>query len=135
MTATWVVVAVVGVVTIAIKALGPMLLGGKPLPPRATVVVVLLAPALLAALVAVNTLGGDRELEIDARLPGVLAAAVAIKLKAPVLIVVVVAALGAAIALTLTPFTPAGVPIIAASAACLLGLRATGDRPIEDPRR
>ena len=34
--------------------------------------------------------------------------------------------LGAAIALALTPFTPAGVPIIAASAACLLGLL---DRP------
>jgi 4-azaleucine resistance transporter AzlC len=34
----------------------------------------------------------------------------------------VVAVLGAAIALALTPFTPAGVPIIAASAACLLGL-------------
>ena len=50
-------------------------------------------PALLAALVAVNTLGGNRELVIDARLPGVLAAAVAIKLKAPVLIVVVIAAL------------------------------------------
>jgi 4-azaleucine resistance transporter AzlC len=33
------------------------------------------------------------------------------------------AILGAAIALALTPFTPAGVPIIAASAACLLGLR------------
>ena len=93
MTATWIVVAVVGMVTIAIKALGPMLLGGKPLPPRVTVVVALLAPALLAALVAVNTLGGDRELEVDARLPGVLAAAVAIKLRAPVLIVVIVAAL------------------------------------------
>jgi len=34
----------------------------------------------------------------------------------------IVAVLGAAIALALTPFTPAGVPIIAASAACLLGL-------------
>jgi predicted branched-subunit amino acid permease len=33
------------------------------------------------------------------------------------------AALGAAIALALTPVTPVGVPIIAASAACLLGLR------------
>ena len=32
------------------------------------------------------------------------------------------AVLGAAIALALTPFTPAGVPIIAASLACLLGL-------------
>jgi 4-azaleucine resistance transporter AzlC len=33
------------------------------------------------------------------------------------------AALGAGIVLVLTPFAPAGVPIIAASAACLLGLR------------
>ncbi len=33
------------------------------------------------------------------------------------------AVLGAAIALVLTPLAPAGVPIIAASAACLLGLR------------
>jgi 4-azaleucine resistance transporter AzlC len=33
------------------------------------------------------------------------------------------AALAALITLALTPFTPAGVPIIAASAACLLGLR------------
>ncbi|HVF07384.1 MAG TPA: AzlD domain-containing protein [Actinomycetota bacterium] len=93
MTTTWVVVAVVGLTTIATKALGPMLLGGKPLPPRVTIIVALLAPALLAALVAVNTLGGDRALQLDARLPGVLAAAVAIKLKAPVLIVVIVAAL------------------------------------------
>ncbi|MDH4112345.1 MAG: AzlC family ABC transporter permease [Actinomycetota bacterium] len=45
------------------------------------------------------------------------------------------AALGAGIALALTPFTPAGVPIVAASAGCLLGLRAeagTGDE--EEPR-
>jgi 4-azaleucine resistance transporter AzlC len=33
------------------------------------------------------------------------------------------AALAAVITLVLTPFTPAGVPIIAASAACLLGIR------------
>jgi len=36
---------------------------------------------------------------------------------------VIAALLGAGIALALTPFTPAGVPIVAASAACLLGLR------------
>src|SRR5436190_8569042 len=35
----------------------------------------------------------------------------------------VAAVLGAAIALILTPFTPAGVPIICAGAACLIGLR------------
>lgn len=93
MSATWTVVVAVGAITIGIKALGPMLMGGKPLPPRLNAVVALLAPALLAALVAVNTLGTDRDLAIDARLPGVLAAAAAIALKAPVLVVVVVAAL------------------------------------------
>ena len=93
MSGTWTVVIAVSVITVGIKAVGPMLLGGKQLPARVGDVVSLLAPALLAALVAVNTLGGDRELVIDARLPGVLAAAVAIKLKAPVLIVVVIAAL------------------------------------------
>lgn len=44
------------------------------------------------------------------------------------------AVLGAAIALALTPFTPAGVPIIAASAACLLGLgRGTASDGPEEP--
>jgi predicted branched-subunit amino acid permease len=37
------------------------------------------------------------------------------------------AAIGAAIALALTPFTPAGVPIVCAGLGCLLGLRARGD--------
>ncbi len=41
-----------------------------------------------------------------------------------------VAALGSVIALVLIPFTPAGVPVIAASAAALLGLRgAPRERP------
>jgi 4-azaleucine resistance transporter AzlC len=39
------------------------------------------------------------------------------------------ALLGAVIALALTPFTPAGVPIVAASVACLLGLRAASSDP------
>ena len=38
-----------------------------------------------------------------------------------------VAALGALIALALIPFTPAGVPVIAASATALLGLRRARD--------
>jgi len=33
------------------------------------------------------------------------------------------ALLGAGIALALTPVTPAGIPVIAATAACLVGLR------------
>jgi branched-subunit amino acid transport protein len=96
MSATWTIVLVVGLGTIAIKGLGPVLLGGRPLPPRVNRMIALLAPALLAALVAINTmlnpLASEQDLVLDARLPGVLAAAVAIKLKAPVLVVVIVAA-------------------------------------------
>ena len=53
----WLVVLAVGLGTIAIKASGPVLLGGRPLPDRVQGVVAMLAPALLAALVATNTFG------------------------------------------------------------------------------
>jgi hypothetical protein len=90
--ATWTVVVVVGLATAAIKAAGPLILGGRPLPPRLASVIALLAPALLAALVAINTVTAGKNVVIDARLAGVAVAAVAIRLKAPVLVVVVLAA-------------------------------------------
>ena len=45
------------------------------------------------------------------------------------------ALIGAAIALVLTPFTPAGVPIIAASAGCLVGLRRGRDAAADGTSR
>jgi branched-subunit amino acid transport protein len=98
MTSTWLVIVLVGAGTVAIKAAGPVLLGGRPLPARLTGVVELLAPAVLAALVAVQTFGDGRALAVDARLLGVAAAAVAIWRKAPLLVVVVVAAATTAVA-------------------------------------
>ncbi len=92
MTRIWIVVAVVGAATIAIKALGPVVLGGRQLPPRLAAVVVLLAPALLAALVVTQAVAGDRRYVFDARLIGLAAAAVAIRLRAPLLVTLVVAA-------------------------------------------
>ena len=83
---------VTGVATLALKAAGPLLLGGKPLPARVTSLVSLLAPALLAALVAIGTFAQGQRLVVDARVLGVGAAAVAIRLRAPVLLVVVLAA-------------------------------------------
>jgi branched chain amino acid efflux pump len=91
-TTAWIVVVLVGVATIAIKALGPILMGGRPLPPKIDRMLALLAPAMLSALVAINTFASGRQLVVDARLLGVGAAAVAIRLKAPILVVVVVAA-------------------------------------------
>lgn len=92
MTSIWVVVIVTGVATLALKGAGPLLLGGKPLPARVTSLVSLLAPALLAALVAIGTFAQGQHLVVDARVLGIGAAAVAIRLRAPVLLVVVLAA-------------------------------------------
>jgi branched-subunit amino acid transport protein len=94
---TWVVIAVVGVVTILFKASGPVLLGSRQLPPRVSALVEVLAPAMLAALVVTQTVGGDREIVLDERLAGVAAAAVAIRLRAPLIVVMVVAAAVAAL--------------------------------------
>ena len=98
MSRAWTVVCLVGAATIVIKALGPVLLGGRPLPARLGRVVALLAPALLAALVAINTFGSGRSLTLDARLLGVATGAVAIWRRAPVLVVIVAAAAVTAIA-------------------------------------
>jgi branched-subunit amino acid transport protein len=92
MTPTWIVVVTVGVATIAIKALGPVLLGGRQLPERVTGVVELLAPALLSALVATQVLAVGRSLVIDERLLGLGVAAVLLWRRAPVIVVIVAAA-------------------------------------------
>jgi branched-subunit amino acid transport protein len=94
----WLVVVVVGAATVALKASGPVLLGGRELPPRALGVVELLAPAVLAALVAVQIFGADRELVIDSRLAGLVAAVAALLARAPIMVVVLVAALATALA-------------------------------------
>jgi branched-subunit amino acid transport protein len=92
MTTVWVVVVVTGIGTLALKAAGPVLLGGRPLPDRLSGVVTLVGPALLAALVAIGTFAQGQRLVLDARVLGVAAAAVAIRLRAPVLLVVIIAA-------------------------------------------
>jgi branched-subunit amino acid transport protein len=98
----WMVIVVVGAATIALKALGPLALGGKPLPEHLTGVVGLLAPALLAALVVTQVAGGDEEIVLDARLVGLGAAVVALLLRAPLIVVVVAAAAATAFVRLLT---------------------------------
>jgi hypothetical protein len=61
-------------------------------------VLVLLTPALLAALVVTETFGEDGHLALDEKALGVGVAAVALALRAPVLLAVVLAALVTALA-------------------------------------
>lgn len=98
MSEAWAIVLAVGAGTMAIKAAGPVLLGSTPLPGAVQRVVALLAPALLAALVATAALGSGQQVVLDARVIGLGAAAVALALRAPVLLVVVIAAGAAAVA-------------------------------------
>jgi uncharacterized membrane protein len=96
--ALWVSIVAVTVASAAIKAVGPVLAGGRELPPRANAVLALLTPALLAALVVTGTFGEGGRLTIDEKALGVGAAAIAVALRAPVLLAVVIAAVVTALA-------------------------------------
>lgn len=92
MSDAWLVTLVVGAVTIVIRAVGPVLLGGRQLPAQLTNLFEGLVPALLAAFVVVNTFGSGQSLTIDHRLLGVLAGAAVIAARGPMLLAVVLAA-------------------------------------------
>ena len=98
MSALWVAIVAVTLASAAIKAAGPILVGGRELPPRVNAVIALLAPALLAALVFTETFGEDGHLVLDERFLGVGVAAVALTLRAPALLAVALAALVTALA-------------------------------------
>ena len=94
MSDVWLTIAVLAVATAMIRACGPVALGGRNLPPRVQGVIVLLAPALLAALVVVETFGAPEggAFELDARIAGVAAAGLALLAGAATLPVVALAA-------------------------------------------
>lgn len=97
MSAAWIAVLVVGAGTVALKAVGPVGVAHRSLPPRAENLLGLVAPAILAALVVTETFASGRHLVADARLAGLGAALVAVALRAPLWLVIVVG--GAATAL------------------------------------
>lgn len=92
MSDAWIVVVIVGVVTVVFKAAGPVFVGGRRMRPRVQSAVELLAPVMLTALVVTQTFGGNGELTVDARVPGVAAGAVAILCRAHVVLAMAVAA-------------------------------------------
>jgi branched-subunit amino acid transport protein len=90
--AVWITIGGLVVTTAVIKAAGPLALAGRSLPTPVVLVISLLAPALLAALVVSQTFADGKSLVLDARAAGVAAAAVAIALRAPLVVTIVVAA-------------------------------------------
>ena len=59
MSEAWLTIAGLACATVAIKASGPLAVGRRELHPRALRVIALLAPALLTALVLVETFAAD----------------------------------------------------------------------------
>jgi uncharacterized membrane protein len=97
-TTLWITIIAVALANAAIKAAGPVLVGGRDLPPRVVAVIALLAPALLAALVVTETFAEEQHLVLDERAIGVAVAGLALALRAPVLIAVALAAVATALA-------------------------------------
>jgi branched-subunit amino acid transport protein len=97
MSEAWVTILALAATTVAIRASGPVALGGRDLPRPVMNVIALLAPALLAALVVTETFAGEaRELVVDERAAGVAAAGAVLALRGSILIAIAVAAGGTA---------------------------------------
>jgi branched-subunit amino acid transport protein len=88
----WIAIGVLTVVCFAIKAVGPVALGGRDLPEWADRLIVLMPAALLSALVVVQTFAEGKNLVLDARAAGLAAALAALALRASVLVVLLAAA-------------------------------------------
>ncbi|MHB8470727.1 MAG: AzlD domain-containing protein [Gaiellaceae bacterium] len=97
MSAAWQVVLVVGAGTVALKAVGPVGVAARRLPPRLEELLGMVGPAILAALVVSETFAHGHALVADARLAGAAAGLVAVRLRAPFWMVVVVGALATAV--------------------------------------
>lgn len=72
----WVLIVAAAVLTVAIKAVGPVLLGGRDLPASFHRVTALLAPSLLCALVITSVLATGTSWSVGAHTVGVSVAAV-----------------------------------------------------------
>ncbi|WP_263120324.1 AzlD domain-containing protein [Cellulomonas sp. RIT-PI-Y] len=96
-TAAWLAVLASSALVYATKLAGHLVPRRLLDNPRITRTAALVTVALLAALVAVQTATGAGSVQWDARLAALAVAAVALVLRAPFIVVVVLAAVGAAV--------------------------------------
>jgi hypothetical protein len=88
----WNAVILASIICLAVKGAGYLVPARVLEAPRPARIADLLTVALLAALVAVQTLGVGQGVVVDARVPAVLVAAGLLALRAPFLVVVIAAA-------------------------------------------
>lgn len=96
MSAGWAMVIAVGAGTAVLKAVGPVGVSGRTIPPAVERLLQLIAPAILAALVVVETFASGRHLVGDARLAGAGAGIACVLARAPFWLVVLCGAVATA---------------------------------------
>jgi branched-subunit amino acid transport protein len=94
---SWTPLLALCAISYALKAIGPLLAGGRQLGPQVRRALDLVAVPLLAALILVQSVGDGHRLVIDARLPALGVAAILAWRRAPFLVVVLAAAVTAAL--------------------------------------
>ncbi len=94
--AMWLAIVGGGLAVFVIKLVGHLLPEHWLAEPRVARTAALVTVSLLAALVAIQTFASGQGLTVDARLPAIAVAAIALALRAPFLLVVVLAAATAA---------------------------------------
>jgi uncharacterized membrane protein len=97
MTAVWISIGVLAVANFAMKAAGPVLIGGRELPEPVLRVIALLAPAILAGLVLVGAFSDGRSLTLDTQAAGVAVSGAAFALRLPMLAAIALGAVTAAL--------------------------------------
>ncbi|WP_171166037.1 AzlD domain-containing protein [Streptomyces sp. I05A-00742] len=97
MNGVWLAVLLVGAVSVVMKAAGPVVLGGRELPPPLRRVVTLMAPTLLAALIATQMFGAHRAVVVDERAVGLAVGALGLWRRWPTLLVIALAAAATAV--------------------------------------
>ena len=93
---SWAVLLALCATSYALKAVGPLLAGGRRLAPQVRRTLDLIPVALLAALILVQTVSTGHRLVIDARVPALAVAALLVWRRGPFLVVVLAAAATAA---------------------------------------
>ena len=97
MTSLWAATLITSAICYLLKVLGYSIPNRILTHPRIQRINILIPVVLLSALVAVQTLSNKKEILIDHRLAGVVAAALALKFKAPFPIMMLIAALVSAL--------------------------------------
>lgn len=89
---SWWLIVALGLGSYALKVMGPLLSRRSSDTSSLTVIAGAITPALLAALIAVQTFAIEEDLTVDARAGGLAVAGAAVWIGAPFVVVVVLAA-------------------------------------------